>query len=118
MEFGISDLQEEADTLFISYGTTARAMREAVDRSREAGQPVSGLTLHTLWPVPENLILEAAAGHKRIVVAELNHGQYIREIERLVYRTAARNQVLPPEIIGLDRADGELITPEQFLDLI
>ncbi len=118
MEFGISDLQPEADTLFISYGTTARAMREAVDRGREAGQPVSGLTLHTLWPVPENLILDAVAGHRRIIVAELNHGQYIREIERLVYRDAAQKRILPPEIIGLDRADGELITPEQFLGMV
>jgi 2-oxoglutarate ferredoxin oxidoreductase subunit alpha len=118
MAFGIPDIQEEADTLLISYGTTARAMREAVDRSRAAGQPVSGLTLHTLWPVPEQLILDAVAGHQRIVVAELNHGQYIREIERLVYRHAAQNRELPPEIVGLTRADGELITPEQFVKMV
>ena len=118
MAFGLADVQEEADTLFISFGTTARAMREAVDRSREAGQPVSGLTLHTLWPIPDQLILDAVSGHKRIVVAELNHGQYIREIERLIYGHAARHRVFPPEIVGLNRVDGELITPEQFLDLI
>ncbi|HEY79829.1 MAG TPA: pyruvate flavodoxin/ferredoxin oxidoreductase [Caldilineae bacterium] len=118
MAFGIPDIQEEARTLFISYGTTARAMREAVDRARDAGKPVSGLTLHTLWPTPERMILDAVSGHDRIIVAELNHGQYIREIERLVYRDAARQRVIPPEIIGLNRTDGELITPEQFLDLL
>jgi len=89
-----------------------------VDRSRAAGQPVSGLTLQTLWPLPEKLILEAAAGHRRIIVAELNHGQYIREIERLIYRNAARNRILPPEIISLARADGQLITPQQFLEIV
>ncbi|HIQ11261.1 MAG TPA: hypothetical protein EYH29_00135, partial [Caldilineales bacterium] len=118
MAFGIPDIQEGARTLFISYGTTARAMREAVDRARDAGKPVSGLTLHTLWPTPERMILDAVSGHDRIIVAELNHGQYIREIERLVYRDAARQRVIPPEIIGLNRTDGELITPEQFLDLL
>jgi 2-oxoglutarate ferredoxin oxidoreductase subunit alpha len=118
MAFGDADIQEEADTLLIGYGTTARAMREAVDRSRAAGQPVSGLTLQTLWPLPEKLILEAAAGHRRIIVAELNHGQYIREIERLIYRNAARNRILPPEIISLARADGQLITPQQFLEIV
>jgi len=118
MEFGIPDIQEEARTLFISYGTTARAMREAVDRVREAGKPVSGLTLHTIWPVPERMILDAVSGHDRIIVAELNHGQYIREIERLVYGEAAKQRVIPPEIIGLDRADGELITPEQFIEMV
>ena len=118
MAFGDADIQEKADTLLIGYGTTARAMREAVDRSRAAGQPVSGLTLQTLWPLPEKLILEAAAGHRRIIVAELNHGQYIREIERLIYRNAARNRILPPEIISLARADGQLITPQQFLEIV
>ncbi len=118
MEFGIPDIQDEADTLFISYGTTARAMREAVDRARNAGKSVSGLTLHTLWPVPETMILDAVQGHDRVIVAELNHGQYIREIERLVYRDAARKRVIPPEIAGLNRVDGELITPEQFLELL
>jgi len=118
MAFGVADLQEEAETLLISYGTTARAMREAVDRSRAAGQAVSGLTLQTLWPVPEKLILDAVAGHQRIVVAELNHGQYSREIERLVYREAAGNRVIPPQISVLTRVDGRLITPEQFLESI
>jgi len=118
MAFGVADLQEEAETLLISYGTTARAMREAVDRSRAAGQAVSGLTLQTLWPVPEKLILDAVAGHQRIVVAELNHGQYSREVERLVYRDAAGNRVIPPQISVLTRVDGRLITPEQFLESI
>ncbi len=118
IEFGVCDVQEEAETLFISYGAAARAMREAVDRSRAGGQAVSALTLHTLWPTPEKLILDAVAGHNRIVVAELNHGQYLREIERLIYKNSAQNQVLPPEIIGLNRADGLLITPEQFIEMI
>ncbi|NOX60849.1 MAG: pyruvate flavodoxin/ferredoxin oxidoreductase [Chloroflexi bacterium] len=117
LEFGRLERHEDAKTLFISYGTTARAMREAVERSHESGEPASGLTLHTLWPVPENLILAAAEGHERVVVAELNHGQYRREIERLLYKHAAQNRQAPPEILGLNRVDGELITPEQFLEM-
>ena len=118
MAFGLPDLQESAETLFISFGTTARAMREAIDRARAVGRSVSGLTLHTLWPVPEKMILDAVSAHRRVVVAELNHGQYIREIERPVYRHAAQHRRIPPDILGLDRADGELITPEQFLSMI
>lgn len=118
IEFGQLDRHPEADTLFISYGTTARAMREAVDESLQHGRPASALTLHTLWPVPEHLILEAAQGHQRIIVAELNHGQYVREIEHLLYRQAMQTHQAPPEIIALTRVDGELITPEQCLDAI
>jgi hypothetical protein len=48
-------------------------------------------------------------GVERVVVAELNLGQYRREIERISNGH---------EIVGLNRVDGELISPEQFLELI
>ena len=118
LEYGRLDRREGARTLFISYGTTARAMREAGDRSAVEGRPASCLTLHTVWPVPETLIIEAAAGHDRVIVAELNHGQYLREIERLLYRHAALQRQAPPLIMGLNRVDGEMIMPDQFLEQI
>ncbi len=118
MAFGQLNRAPGADTLLISYGSTARAMREAGDRSRQEGRPVSDLTLHTLWPVPETLILDAVAGHGRIIVAELNHGQYAREIELLVYRQAARSRQTPPEVVSLQRVDGALLSPDQFLKAI
>ena len=34
-------------------------------------------TVQSLWPVPERAIGEALAGITRVVVAELNHGQYL-----------------------------------------
>ncbi len=118
MAFAQLDRNEGAKTLLISYGTTARAMREAVEHSCASGHPASALTLHTMWPVPEKLIIKAAEGHQQVIVAELNHGQYIREIERLLYRHAALNQLSAPKISGLTRVDGELITPENFLEMI
>jgi 2-oxoglutarate ferredoxin oxidoreductase subunit alpha len=48
------------------------------------------------------------AGMKRIIIAELNLGQYRREIERL----AQANQ----EVVGIHRVDGELITPAEILE--
>ena len=63
--------------------------------------------MQSLWPVPEHAIRDAFAGITRIVVAELNHGQYRREIERLASGI---------EVVGLHRVDGELIAPESFLD--
>ncbi|NOZ50396.1 MAG: pyruvate flavodoxin/ferredoxin oxidoreductase [Chloroflexi bacterium] len=118
IEMGELVRHPDASTLFISYGTTARAMREAVDIGHQSDQPASGLTLHTLWPLPETLILEAVQGHQRLVVPELNHGQYRHEIEWLIYRHCARNGLVPPEIVGLNRVDGGLITPEQCLQAI
>ena len=105
-ELVVKDLQPGATTLLISYGITAGAMREAVARVRAAGRAVSALTVLSLWPVPERAIREALVGINRVVVAELNHGQYRREIERLAEGL---------EVMGLNRVDGELIAPEAFM---
>ncbi len=117
-EFGLLHRADAKGVLFIGYGTTARAMREAGDRARRAGLPVSDLTLHTLWPVPEHLLLEATEGQRRVVIGELNHGQYAREVERILYHHAALRRLDPPEIVSIQRVDGNLITPAQFLDAI
>jgi 2-oxoglutarate ferredoxin oxidoreductase subunit alpha len=70
---------------------------------------VSALTVHSLWPVPESALRAALDPVSRVVVAELNLGQYRREIERL-----ARGR----EIVGIHRVDGELISPEELLEAI
>ncbi|HEX6790436.1 MAG TPA: pyruvate flavodoxin/ferredoxin oxidoreductase, partial [Candidatus Krumholzibacteria bacterium] len=107
IEMVTHDEQAGATTLFISYGITAGAMRDAVRALRASGERVSALTVQSLWPVPERAIRAAMAdGITRVVVAELNHGQYRREIERLAKDV---------EVRGLHRVDGELIKPEQLV---
>lgn len=115
-EFYLYDSQEGAETLLISYGTTARAVREAAARARQAGMRVNVLTLHTLWPIPETILGQATRGMKRVIVAELNLGQYTREIERIVYRQAALEGFPPANIVGIHRVDGEPIAPDQILE--
>lgn len=109
IELVVKDMQPAATTLLASYGITAGGMREAVAQTRAAGRAVSALTLQSLWPVPEAAIRESLAGITRVVVAELNHGQYRREIERLA------NGI---EVVGLHRVDGELIAPESFMEAV
>jgi len=119
-----ADLQPDARTLLVSYGITARAMAEAAQTARARGQRVSALTVQSLWPVPAHALLAAARGAsgdvpvERMVVAELNLGEFRREVEREIYAWAARERRGAPEIVGLHRVDGELITPEQFLETI
>jgi 2-oxoglutarate ferredoxin oxidoreductase subunit alpha len=109
IELVTTDLQAGAKTLLFSYGITARAMREAVLRARGQGQKVSALTILSLWPIPETAIRRALEGIERVVVAELNLGQYRRELERIAPGW---------EVVGLHRVDGELISPAQFLEAI
>jgi 2-oxoglutarate ferredoxin oxidoreductase subunit alpha len=105
-----ADLHQGADTLILSYGVSAQSVREAVSMARRGGINVSALTVYSLWPVPEQAILEALTGIKRVVVVELNLGQYRREIERIVKDDQ--------EVIGVHRVDGELITPEEILERV
>ncbi len=113
IELVAADLEPGAETLFISYGITAAAMRRAVSDIRAGGGKVGAAVVHSLWPVPETALVAAMAGVKRVVVAELNHGQYRREIERLASRSASRC-----EVVGLHRVDGQLISPGEFAEVL
>ncbi len=102
-------LEKDADTLLLTYGITARAARDVYHACKNSGNPISLLILKTLWPVPEELIKEKAKHVQRVVVAEMNLGQYVREIER----------ILPDKTIDfLGRMDGRLISPGQIAEAL
>lgn len=109
IELVTTDLQPGATTLLVSFGITAGSMREAVREIRATGKKISSLTIHSLWPVPERAIRAALAGIDRVIVAELNSGQYRREIERVAGGITTE---------GLNRRDGELIAPDQFVAMV
>jgi 2-oxoglutarate ferredoxin oxidoreductase subunit alpha len=102
------DFQEGAETVVISYGITSRSAAVAVREARSRGRKVSSLVLQTLWPVPEKVIRSAIAGAKKVVVPEMNMGQYLVEIERLAPREA--------EVVGVCKMDTTLISPEEILE--
>ncbi|MBW2016688.1 MAG: pyruvate flavodoxin/ferredoxin oxidoreductase [Deltaproteobacteria bacterium] len=100
---------EKAEDLIITYGITARTAVEVFKELRNTKHPVSLLVLKTLWPVPETLIKEKASSAKRIIVLEMNVGQYVREIER----------VLPDKKIHFYGCmNGKLITPAKIRKVI
>ncbi len=107
IELAVADPEPGAEILVVSYGVSAGAVREAVRAARRAGRKLAALTVHSLWPVPETALAAALEGIRRVVVAELNLGQYRREIERL----AGGRQV-----VGVHRVDGELISPQEILE--
>ncbi len=108
--FSYFDLEkmEGARTLIVVYGVTARAARVAVaELFQESGIPVSLLVLKTLWPVPEETLRDAAKGMDRILVVEMNLGQYVQEVRRVLYSQKvdfygkmSGHLISPAEIIG------------------
>ena len=107
--FSEYDAAAGAETLIITYGVTARAAQTAVETLRDTGTPVSLLVLKTLWPVPEDLLREKAAAYDQVVVVEMNLGQYVREIQRVLSNR---------DIRFLGQMDGELIKPRQIEEVV
>jgi 2-oxoglutarate ferredoxin oxidoreductase subunit alpha len=101
------DPAQGATTLILGYGVTAGAMAQAAQLSRGRGHPVSTLVVRSLWPVPEAAIANALADVARVVVPELNNGLYRREIERLAGDR---------EVVGVNRVDGDLLSPAQIAE--
>ena len=107
--FHEAGLIDGAETLLIAYGVSARAARAVFNNRKQQGKPLAVLILKTLWPVPEQLIRQVARKVKRIVMVEMNMGQYVLEIKR----------ILPEKQIDfLGQMDGRLITPAQIEKVI
>jgi len=101
---------EDADVVVFAYGTVGRAAREAVVRARARGVRAGLLRPRTLWPFPEEEVAALAARTGAILVAEMNQGQLLREVER-----AAGGRC---EIATHLRADGEAIVPAELLEVL
>ena len=100
---------DNAETLIVSYGVSSRAVRAVFNELKTTGKPVSLLILKTLWPVPEAVIQRTARDAKRVLVVEMNLGQYVREIKR----------ILPDKTVELlTQMDGRLITPRAIKEKI
>ena len=100
------DLQQGAETLVISYGIISRSAAVAVQNARARGTRVSSLVLQTLWPVPSKAITSAMDGAKRVIVPEMNMGQYLLEIQRLAPAGV--------EVIGVNKMNTSLLSPGEI----
>jgi len=101
---------DDADTIVISFGCTARSARSAVRQARREGLKCGLLRPITVWPFPEDRIrrLIEMGNVRRFIVPEINLGQLRREVERLTS--------LPVE--RLNHAGGEMPKPDAILELI
>lgn len=100
---------ENAKTVVVAYGATARSARHAIKMARQRRHKVGQVTLLTLWPFAEEVIDRVARTARQIIVPEMNLGQLVLEVERI----AGRNKV-----VRVNRANGEMVTPQMILDAI
>lgn len=101
---------DDAEIAIIAFGSTARSAKAAIDAERSAGRKVGMLRLITLWPFPDDVVMELKGRVKAVIVPEMNLGQLIVEVERCLANVDGL------DISGVNRVDGEPITPTHILD--
>jgi len=103
---------DDAEVVVIAYGITARVALRAVQMARERGTRAGLLRPVVVWPFPEKRIRDLAGrlGTRRFVVAEMNLGQMVLEVER-----AAAGRV---PVVSLTHAGGTVHRPEEILAAI
>jgi len=69
----------DAKKFIISYGSSALAAKEIALKNDKIGL----LRLKTIWPLPEEQILDVSSKADQILVVEMNMGQLVRMVQRL-----------------------------------
>ena len=103
-------MTEDMDLLVITSGSTTRAAQEAVLQARRQGMKAGMLQLVTVWPFADAQIAQLAGKAKTILVPEMNMGQMLLEVKRVV------GSQLP--VIGLSKTNGLGIEPDEILGQI
>jgi len=98
---------DDADIMIIAYGSVSLAAKEAIKQLREEGIKVGLFRPITLWPSPEEKIDELCKKFDKVLVAEMNKGQYFKEIQRASGRKADTFETL-------FKANGRPISPAEF----
>jgi len=98
---------DDATTLVVAYGITARSARRAVDLGREKGLRLGLFRPISVWPFPAEK-LRSFRNVSRIVVAEINLGQIVLEVRRIAGPYA--------EVIHVGNPGGEVLSPETILE--
>jgi 2-oxoglutarate ferredoxin oxidoreductase subunit alpha len=101
---------EDADIIVMAYGITSRVTLPAIIKAREKGLKVGYIKMITVWPFPERRVRELAKKAKAFVMPEINLGQVVLELERVVAGKA--------KVFHVPHAGGWVHDPEDIYQVI
>jgi 2-oxoglutarate ferredoxin oxidoreductase subunit alpha len=101
---------EGAEVVVVTYGISARTSQRAIEIARSQGIKVGLIRLITVWPFPAKPIQSIASDVKGFVVPEINLGQMVYEVERVVAGKA------PVQLVP--HAGGGIHDPEAIVEAI
>jgi len=101
---------EDARTVLISYGSSARSALHVVKNRRARGESLGLLELQTLWPFPADIVREKCKDARCVIVVEMNMGQVLQQVKMAVDN--------PEKVFLANRIDGVLINPTDIRNIM
>lgn len=99
---------DDAEYLFVSFGISARSAYAVVKQLRNENIKAGLLRYKTIWPLDEEALKSSAQNSKIIFVPEMNHGQLVLEIERILCNK---------KVISIPKTQGEAIYPSEIYQI-
>lgn len=100
-------LTEDADFVFVSYGTTARIVKSAIKSLRNEGYKVGLVRPITLYPFPTQVLQDLSQHVRGMMSVEMSMGQMIEDVRLAV------NGNCPVDFYG--RTGGMVPTPDEII---
>jgi 2-oxoglutarate ferredoxin oxidoreductase subunit alpha len=100
---------DDAEVCIIAYGSISRGAKEAVEKLRKDGIKAGLFRPITIWPSPAKKLKEIGEKFDKILVTELNMGQYLEEIQRVTKRDDFKT---------LHKANGRPIAPSEMVEKV
>lgn len=101
---------DDADYLFVAFGTSARICQKSLLLARERGIKVGLLRPITLWPFPSKKLAELSGKVKGILSVEMNAGQMVEDIRLIV----GQNQ----KVAHFGRLGGIMPSPDEVIQAL
>ncbi|MFH1441599.1 MAG: 3-methyl-2-oxobutanoate dehydrogenase subunit VorB [Candidatus Omnitrophota bacterium] len=103
---------EDAEIIFVAYGSMARIVKSVVTQLRAQGKKVGLIRPITLWPFPNEIFNKLTTHDSQLttfLVVEMSYGQMVEDVKLAV------NGKIPVEFLG--RSGGGIPTEEEIIKI-
>ncbi len=102
-------MMDDADFMIVAYGSVSLAAKEAIRHLRAEGIKAGLFRPITIWPSPAKKIKEYTDKIDKVLVVELNIGQFHSEVQRASSRL---------DIDGLFKVNGRPLSPYEIVNKV
>ena len=99
-------MMDDAEIMIVAYGSVSLAAKESIRHLRDEGIKAGLFRPITIWPSPAEKMKEYTDKIEKVLVVELNIGQFHSEVQRAAARL---------DIEGLFKVNGRAISPYEIV---